>query len=94
MDRSRVAELILEVTSVTGLGDFSNFLVPNCIAKVVQIFGDDLGYFVRHPLQNENCYIYFLGNTWRILGYFLLQHLVTLHTTHQRHLLIEIVVYT
>ena len=51
-------------SSVTRLGDFSNFLVTNFLAKVVQIIGYDLGYFVNIPCQVKT----FVVTFWAILG--------------------------
>ena len=37
-----------------------------------------LGNFEKPHSYEKNCIGYFLGNFWNKLGYFLLQHLVTL----------------
>ena len=52
--------------SVTRLCEYSNFLGPYFLAEVLQTFGEDLAYFVRHHLPNKNCWGYFLGNIWAI----------------------------
>ena len=57
--------------SVTRLGDIWNFLVTNYITKVTRLFSDFMG--------SLNWWGYFLDNFCKNLGYFLFQHLVTLH---------------
>ena len=57
------------------LGDtFSNKNSTNYL----QLFGP----FWKTSLLCKNCCGYFLGNHWKHLGYFLLQHLVTLFSSH------------
>ena len=65
--------------SVTRLGDFWKFLATKILAKEAQMIGNFLGY-----LEKPYSYVktalagYFLHIFWKKLGYFLLQHLVTL----------------
>ena len=66
--------------SVTRLGDFLKFLVTKFTTKVAQIISNFLVYFLKTSLLCKNCCGYFLGNLSKHLGYFLLQHLVTLST--------------
>ena len=63
-------------SSVTRLGHFWNILARKAVTKVAQIFWNGLSYF-----GNVTAVATFLGNYWKIVGYFLLQHLVTLAAT-------------
>ena len=62
--------------SVIRLVDFSLFLVTNFVGKGGQIV-HFLGYFEKHQFPIKQLWLLF-GNYLKILGYFLLQHLVTL----------------
>ena len=60
------------------------------IWRFLKVFGDRFSYksssnvcwifglFWKHPFSSINCCIYLLGNFWKLLGYFIFQHLVTL----------------
>ena len=71
------------VFSVTRLGDFWNFLVTNFITKVSQMFVWLFGLMWKPSLIKSNWWGYLLGNFWKNLGYFSLQHLVTLLVLNQ-----------
>ena len=64
-------------SSVTRLGDFWKFLETKIVPKVSQIISNCLGY-LKTSLSCKNCCVYILGNFRKHLGYFVLQHLVTL----------------
>ena len=76
MDSNRVT------FSVIRSGDFLNFRETKIFTKVAKMIGNFLGYFEKTSLFCNHCCIYFLGNFWENLGYFLLQHLVTLVTLY------------
>ena len=63
--------------SVTRLGDFGNFLATKFITKIAQMLSD-FWAVVKSITFRLNWLGYFLGNFWKNLGYFLIQHLVTL----------------
>ena len=68
------------MSSVTRLDDFLNFVAANFITKVAQMFGDF--WAVVKTITFKSTWLgYFLGNFWKNLGYFLFQHLVTVHVT-------------
>ena len=64
--------------SVTRLGDFWKFLATKFVKKVAQMIGNFLSSVEKPYSCVQNCCCYFLGNFWKHLGFFLLQHLVTL----------------
>ena len=66
-------------SSVTRLGDFLKFLATNLFTKVTQKCLL-LGYFDKDQLMWKLLWI-FLGNSWKHLGNFLPQQLVTLVLT-------------
>ena len=71
---------IAQYGSVTRLGSFWKFLVINFQRKVVQFNNNFLGYFEKpHSYEKTVVARYFLGNFWKHLGYFLIQHLVISH---------------
>ena len=56
-------------SSVTRLGDFRKFLSANFLIKVVQIFGNFLGYFeVPKTLFNKKLLLLLFGPVLEILG--------------------------
>ena len=57
---------------------FESSLQQSSFVKVAQAFSNILGYCEEWHFYMLNWCIYFLGNFWRKLGYYLLQHLVTL----------------
>ena len=68
-----------DLTSVTRLGDFQKLLVINFTLKIAKIFGDFLGYFGKYNFLSEACWGHLLGKVLNYLGFYLFQHLVTLH---------------
>ena len=68
--------------SVTRLCDFWKFLGTKILVKVAQIFSKNIGLLWKTAFFTLNWCGWFLGNFWRKLGYFLLQHLVTLVLGH------------
>ena len=70
----------LPITSVTRLGDFWKFFTTKFLAKEAQIIGNFLGYFEK-PHSYVKTALASLGQLFEKLGYFLLQHLVTLPIT-------------
>ena len=69
---------------MTRLGDFWKFLVPKFVAKGAQKVDNFLGNFVT-PLSYVKLSWLLFGHFWEHLGYFLLQHLVTLGVGHRIH---------
>ena len=60
------------------IGRFRKFLMTNTHAKVAQMLSEFLG-FLKIPFSTKAWNCYFLGNFWKKkLGYFLIQHIVTL----------------
>ena len=60
------------------IGQFLKFFATKFLAKEAQMMANFLGNFEKPHSYEKNCIGYFLGNFWNKLGYFLLQHLVTL----------------
>ena len=60
---------------MTRFGDFWKFKVKKKISKAVWLIW---GNFGKHHFLRKIILVYFLGNFWGKLGYFLVQHLVTL----------------
>ena len=70
-------QFIITLDSVTRLGDFWKFLVTTFLTKIYQKIGNFLGYFVKPNSLLKAAAATF----WAFLvtlGYFLVQHLVTL----------------
>ena len=65
------------MNSVTRLGDFWKILLTNFKTKVVHKRLPFLGYNVKSLYCLKLLWLLF-GHLWKHLGYFLLQHLVTL----------------
>ena len=57
---------------------FLNILATKFPAKMPQKFAKHFGLFWKMAFLNKNCGGYLFSNFWWKLGYFLLQHLVTL----------------
>ena len=70
--------LWLLFNSVTRLGDFWKFLETKLLTKVAQNVGNFLGYFENQNHVTTAASIF--GQFLEKIGYFLLQHLVTLAT--------------
>ena len=64
--------------SVTRLGDFWTFSATKFIAKEAQMIGNFLGYFKKLHYYVKTALAAFRAIFGKKLGYFLLQHLVTL----------------
>ena len=64
------------VISETRLGDFWKLLVTNFLIKVLQLWLK--GIFQTTMLLSKNSCSYLSGSFWKLLDYFLFQHLVTL----------------
>ena len=75
-------QFFLLPSSVTRLGDFLKFLVIWLLYKVAQKAWWILGLKWNATLFMLNSCDYFLGNIWKNLAYFLIQHLVTLLPSH------------
>ena len=58
--------------------DFLKFSLTNVCTKIAQILNNGWGLFWKTSVLRENYCGYFLGNSWKNLGYFLFEHLVTL----------------
>ena len=66
------------------IGRFRKFLARNIVTKVVKILCGFWGYYENATYHvNTAEFTYFLGNFWKHLGYFLLQHLVALAAPKQ-----------
>ena len=72
-----------DTNSMTRLGDFCKFLRTNCSQKQPKYLAT-----FQAIVKNATFYVklicIFSGNFWRILGYFLLQHLVPLDAKNTR----------
>ena len=67
-------------SSVTSLGYFWKFFVTKFLTKVAQFICNFFGYFEKHYSYLKT----YVSNFWKHLGYFLLEHLVTLNRSITR----------